>query len=132
VYQAKENVVPKNYKTILAVCSVYLLIQVGLPVRHYFIKDDVLWTDEGHKLSWRMMLRSRQGALKIYLKDKNTGERIEYDYTKDLTHKQARVMIANADLIWQYIQRIKKEKGADYAIYLNSKVSINGGRFHPF
>lgn len=132
VYNKKEIQTPTNYKTILAVCSIYLLFQVGLPLRHWFIEDDVLWTDEGHKLSWRMMLRSRQGALKIYLEDKNTGERIEYDYTKDLTHKQARVVIANADLIWQYIQRIKKEKGADYAIYLNSKVSINGGRFHPF
>lgn len=132
IYKKNEILFPKNYKSILLILGVYTCIQLGLPIRHYFIKDDVLWTDEGHKLSWRMMLRSRQGALKIYLEDKNTGERIEYDYTKDLTHKQARVMIANADLIWQYIQRIKKEKGADYAIYLNSKLSINGGRFHPF
>ena len=132
VYQAKEIVVPKNYKTILAVCSVYLLIQVGLPVRHWFIQDDVLWTDEGHKLSWRMMLRSRQGSLNIWVENKETGERERYNYSKVLTPKQARVMVANADLIWQMTQRIKKEKGPDYAIYVDSKVSINGGRFHRF
>ena len=132
VYTAKELLVPKNYKTILTVCSIYLIIQVGLPVRHWFIQDDVLWTDEGHKLSWRMMLRSRQGSLNIYVENKETGERERYNYTEVLTHKQARVMEANADLIWQMTQRIKDEKGPDYAIYVDSKVSINGGRFHTF
>ena len=79
-----------------------------------------------------MMLRSRQGSLNIYVENKETGERERYAYTKVLTHKQARVMVANADLIWQMSQRIKKEKGSDYAIYVDSKVSINGGRFHTF
>lgn len=132
VYQTKEICVPKKYKAFFAICSIYLLLQVGLPVRHWFIEDDVLWTDEGHKLSWRMMLRSRQGALKIWIENKETGERELYNYTDVLTHKQARVMVANADLIWQLSQRIKKEIGADYAIYVDSKVSINGGRFHTF
>lgn len=132
IYTAKEVILPNNYKTILAACSIYLIIQIGLPVRHWFIPDDVLWTDEGHKLSWRMMLRSRRGALKIYVEDKKTGERIPYDYTKDLTNKQARVMIANADLIWQYTQHMKKELSQEQAIYVESRVSINGGRYHPF
>src|SRR5690625_7768149 len=39
VYRAKEILVPKNYKTILTVCSIYLIIQVALPVRHWFIKE---------------------------------------------------------------------------------------------
>lgn len=132
VYKKNDVEIPTNYKTILTVCSIYLIIQIGLPVRHWFIEDDVLWTDEGHKLSWRMMLRSRRGALKIYLEDKDTGERITYDYTKDLTPKQTRVMVANADLIWQYTQRLKKELEPNQAIYVDSKVSINGGRFNPF
>lgn len=132
VYRAKEIIVPSNYKTILAVCSIYLIIQVGLPVRHWFIQDDVLWTDEGHKLSWRMMLRSRRGALKIYVENKETGERERYDYIKVLTPKQARVMVGDADLIWQLSQRIKKEVGPDHAIYVDSRVSINGGRYNQF
>src|SRR5690606_9254244 len=39
----------------------YLILQILLPIRHWFIKGDVLWTEEGHRLSWRMMLRSRSG-----------------------------------------------------------------------
>ncbi|WP_316930169.1 HTTM domain-containing protein [Leeuwenhoekiella sp. MAR_2009_132] len=37
-------------------------MQLELPLRHWIIKDDVLWTEEGHRLSWRMMLRSKGGG----------------------------------------------------------------------
>ncbi|RZJ64207.1 MAG: hypothetical protein EOO45_19025, partial [Flavobacterium sp.] len=39
----------------------YFIVQLLLPLRHHLIKGDVLWTEEGHRLSWRMMLRSRDG-----------------------------------------------------------------------
>lgn len=43
----------------------YLIIQIALPLRHHFIEGDVLWTEEGHRLSWRMMLRERNGYITI-------------------------------------------------------------------
>ena len=51
-----------------AVWGCYFLLQLILPLRHHIIKDDVLWTEEGHRLSWRMMLRSRGGVHPIYSK----------------------------------------------------------------
>ena len=47
----------------------YLVIQLILPIRHHFIEGDVLWTEEGHRLSWRMMLRERNGYITIQIKD---------------------------------------------------------------
>ncbi|MEO1012265.1 MAG: HTTM domain-containing protein, partial [Bacteroidota bacterium] len=42
------------YKTLLLVLGgTYFLIQLLLPLRHHIIKDEVLWTEEGHRLSWR-------------------------------------------------------------------------------
>jgi len=35
----------------------YFIIQLALPVRHHFMKGDVLWNVEGHMISCRMMLR---------------------------------------------------------------------------
>ena len=104
----------------------YLIIQIALPLRHHFIEGDVLWTEEGHRLSWRMMLRERNGYITIQIKDLKTGNVSIYDYRKNLTDKQAQNLATKPDFIWQYCQRIKEEyKGKPIAIYIDCKNSIN-------
>ena len=104
----------------------YLVIQLLLPLRHHFIEGDVLWTEEGHRLSWRMMLRERSGYIVIRIKDLKTGEELFYDYSKNLTDKQAQNLATKPDFIWQYCQRIKKEyQEKPIAIYIDCKNSIN-------
>lgn len=108
----------------------FFIIQLLLPIRHYFIKGDVLWTEEGHRLSWRMMLRQRQGYATFKVIDKKTQKEIPYDYLKRLTPKQQGFVASNPDGIWQMTQIIKKEfaaKGTDVSVYVNAKTAINGG-----
>lgn len=104
----------------------YLIIQLLLPLRHHFIEGDVLWTEEGHRLSWRMMLRERNGFIHIRIKDLKTGKLSVYDYRKNLTDKQIQNLATKPDFIWQYCQYIKKEfKGKEIAIFIDCKNSIN-------
>lgn len=104
----------------------YLIVQLLLPLRHHFIEGDVLWTEEGHRLSWRMMLRERGGYIIIRIKDLETSKETIYDYGKNLTNKQAQNLATKPDFIWQYCQRIKEEyKGKSIAIYIDCKNSIN-------
>lgn len=104
----------------------YLIVQLLLPLRHHFIEGDVLWTEEGHRLSWRMMLRERNGFITIQIKDLKTGNVSIYDYRKNLTDKQAQNLATKPDFIWQYCQRIKEEyKNKPMAIYIDCKNSIN-------
>ena len=104
----------------------YLIIQLLLPLRHHFIEGDVLWTEEGHRLSWRMMLRERNGFIHIRIKDLKTGEESLYDYRKNLTDKQIQNLATKPDFIWQYCQYITKEfKGKEIAIFIDCKNSIN-------
>ncbi|MFP9112346.1 HTTM domain-containing protein [Flavobacterium sp. RHBU_3] len=110
----------------------YLLLQLFLPLRHYFIKGDVLWTEEGHRLSWRMMLRSRTGHTNFEIKDKATGKELRYNLIDNLTPKQLQVMAAHPDMIWQMAQRIKKHfaaKGIEAAVYAHSETSVNQGEY---
>uniref|UniRef100_UPI00404A478D HTTM domain-containing protein n=1 Tax=Flavobacterium sp. TaxID=239 RepID=UPI00404A478D len=103
-----------------------LIIQSVLPLRHHFIKGDVLWTEEGHRLSWRMMLRERSGYIRINIKDNQTNTTEVYNYRKNLTNKQASRLAVNPDYIWQYCQRIKKEyKNKDISIYIDCSTSVN-------
>ena len=135
LYTGNEVIVPSYRKPLLVCFSIYFLIQLGLPLRHWFFKDDVLWTEEGHRLSWRMMLRSRNGNLMLWVEDKATGQRNNYNYRRLLSKKQRTRVQSKPDMIWQLVQRIKqieKENGRDVAIYATSRVKINGGFYHAF
>lgn len=106
----------------------YFLIQILLPIRHWFIKGDVLWTEEGHRLSWRMMLRSRSGYSNFKIIDKKTKQPIPYNINSKLTDKQFKMVADKPDAIWQLSQRIKKEfaaQGKDVSVFVNCHVSIN-------
>lgn len=113
----------------------YFIIQLILPIRHLLIPHDVLWTEEGHRLSWRMMLRSRHADTQFRIIDKETNTLLPYDYREKLTPKQQRFVASNPDGIWQMAQIIKKEfevKNQEVAIYVDSRLSINGSPYKLF
>jgi hypothetical protein len=108
--------------------TIYFILQLALPLRHYFIKGDVLWTEEGHRLSWRMMLRHRSGYTSFRIVDKKTGERLNYNYFENLTDKQVSFASTRPDGIWQTAQQIKEnfaKQHKDVSIYATSYVSVN-------
>lgn len=135
-YVLKQLQIPTNTKLIYVLGSTYFLVQLLLPLRHHLIKDDVLWTEEGHRLSWRMMLRSRGGTVTFQVVDKDTGNAEKIDLKEYLTNKQLRRIATYPDFIWQFAQRLKKEyaeKGKTISVYaLNSRVSINGKPYRAF
>lgn len=103
----------------------FFIIQLALPLRHHFIKGDVLFTEEGHRLAWRMMLRERVGELKIRIADKGSEFFHNYDYESELTSTQIKTLKHSPDLIWQYCQRIKNQNKSPISIYVQSTVSVN-------
>jgi len=134
-YKAGEIIVPKSKKLIIFSTTTFLLVMLLLPLRHWIIQDDVLWTEEGHRLSWRMMLRSRSGSTKFYVVDKATQERTRVKLDEYLSGKQQRSVQSKPDFIWQFAQKLEEiyaEKGQEIEVYVNSRVSINGRRYSRF
>ena len=128
-YDDAEIVVP-NYKPILvSLASVWFIIQIGLPLRHWIIQDNVLWTEEGHRLSWRMMLRSKSGRVSFTVVNNNTQKRDIIKKSDYLSRKQLRSVASKPDCMWQFAQRLKKEyavNGDDISVYVDAKVRVNG------
>lgn len=125
------NYTNKNQTYILLVI-IYFIIQLLLPIRHYFIKGDVFWTEEGHRLSWRMMLRQRNGSTYFTIIDKKTKEILTFNMHDLFTEKQIHRIDCYPDFIWQAAQYIKqdfKQKNKEIEIYANTKISVNA---HPF
>jgi hypothetical protein len=109
---------------------IYLLIQIALPLRHYWIEGDVLWTEEGHRHAWRMMLRSKSGRLVLRVKDTETGQQWSVRPSEHLTRKQARGVAVYPDMLYAYVQFLKhryaQEGHAHIEIYAAvSQVSVN-------
>ena len=135
-YTAFEMGRPEGKPILMVALCVYFSLQLLLPLRHYLIQDDVLWTEEGHRMSWRMMLRSRNGVGSFKVVDKNTKETIAVAPENYLTAGQERKVFSYPDFAWQFAHFLKREfkkDGKDVSVYLvNSKVSINGKPFEPF
>ena len=129
VYDKTEVIIP-DYKTLLlALGSIYFIIQIALPLRHHFIEDDVLWTEEGHRLSWRMMLRSKSSNASYKVIDKKTKKTQFINLNDYLTKKQIRLASTKPDVIWQFAQYLKqdfKSKGQDISVFVDCMVSVNG------
>lgn len=122
----------ENKSILLFFFAPYLILQLLLPLRHYIIKGDVLVTEEGHRLSWRMMLRSRGGYTTFKIIDKKTGKKLHFDTHRAFTHKQISSMETKPDMIWQtaqYIHKYFEKQGTDVAVYANTSVNINGGPY---
>ncbi|MRI63244.1 HTTM domain-containing protein [Ornithobacterium rhinotracheale] len=112
------------------------LLQIYLPLRHWLIPDDVLWTEEGHRMAWRMMLRTKSGEINFETHLPN-GKIVQENLYEFLRPHQINGVQTKPDFIWQYAQELKKRYQAqgieDVKIYAkNSCISVNGGPCHPF
>lgn len=114
----------------------FSVLMIGLPLRHHFIKDDVLWTEEGHRMSWRMMLRTKSGRGSFYVETPD-GKQKRVQLSKYLKPHQMHGIKTKPDVIWQFAQRLKKEYKAQgiepiKVFYKHSKARINDGKYFKF
>ena len=117
------------------VFAAYFGFQIYLPLRHHLYKGDVFWTEEGHRLAWRMMLRVKYGSLDFEVKHPETGENWRVDPLDFFTSKQVAAAASKPDMIWQMAKWMKKHYSKqgieDVEIYANTSVSLNGSTRHP-
>lgn len=116
-------------------CVLYLGFQLLFPLRHFFIPGDVNWTEEGHRFSWRMMLRTKRGDVYYLVKDPATDQTV-YVYPRTyLVWEQQKELPKHPDMIWQFAQFLKTEfeqQGiANPQVYAVSSLSLNGYPAHP-
>jgi len=119
-----------------SILTVFFLFQFALPLRHHFIPGDVNWREEGHRMSWRMMLRTKRGAINLEAVNPKTQERYSIKKEEYLSKDQIKELATKPDFLYQFVQRLKKEytkKGiTDIEIYCKvSRVRLNGNKAKP-
>ncbi|MEQ9466261.1 MAG: HTTM domain-containing protein [Ekhidna sp.] len=113
------------------VLIIYFSIHLLLPLRHFLYEGNASWTEEGHRLAWRMMLRVKTGYAKFYVVDKETNERERIKLQDWLSREQRSTIAGQPDMIWQFAQRLKDEyakEQKDVSVFVEAKISLNGGK----
>ncbi len=135
-----ENTAYWQYRPALMrpiVFGLVLLFSVNLllPLRHWGFNSDVTWSEEGHRYSWRMMLRTKQGSGNYRIVDKMTGEEEIIRPSDSLSRRQYRKLYTHPDMILQYahyLRGARAEAGKNVAIYANIRVRLNGRKLQRF
>ncbi|WP_238750240.1 HTTM domain-containing protein [Neolewinella maritima] len=112
-----------------------VLLHVFLPLRNYLFASDVNWSEEGHRYSWRMMLRSKQGKGDYRLVDRETGAVTLIEPADSLDRRQYYKMCTHPDMILQYAHHLRDQRasvGQDVAVYGDFTVRLNGRRYQQF
>lgn len=121
----------RSQKLVTTSFVLFFVIQIALPLRHHIIPGNVYWTEEGHKLSWRMMLRIKSADIRFRILDEN-DKSIFHNPLEHLSHHQYRTMSTHPDMIWQYCQYLKTIYGENIRIYVINNLSLNGRKRQPF
>ncbi len=120
-----------------AAFGTFFLVQMALPLRHHLFPGNVNWSEEGHRLSWRMMTRSKSGSLYLEARNPTTGERERVPSSLGLSPKQRSSVATKPDFLYQYVQRLKAHyrhtRGwpAVELYVTESQVYLNGRGPHP-
>ncbi len=114
---------------------IYIFFQLIIPMRSWFYPGNVFWTEEGYRMSWKMMMRTKSGSLYFKVKDPVSKKIWKAEPAKIFSPRQMMWLSTSPDIIWQYAQRLKKEfeeKGIpNVEVYAIGKVSLNRSEPKP-
>jgi vitamin K-dependent gamma-carboxylase len=123
---------PSRRRVVIAVGAAYFAVQIVVSMRHLLYPGNVNWTEEGHRMSWRMMLRTKWGRIHYVVRDPASGVSRRVEPADELSTEQAERLATRPDMIWQYARRLARQfadKGVENAeVYAFTEVSLNG---HP-
>lgn len=107
----KLPAVPKQ-RLLTAALLIYLAFQLLLPLRYLLYPGPVFWTEEGYRMSWKMMARIKTGRIFYKVYDPGSGQKWVINPADSFSPGHVKWMAIAPDIAWQYSQRIKKNFAA--------------------
>jgi hypothetical protein len=114
--------------------SLFFIIQLLLPLRYLLYQDELFWTEQGYRFSWRVMLMEKAGYAQFMVKDTG-GKTIIINNNEFLTPLQEKMMSTQPDMMLQYAHILKNyyiQQGfKSPQVYVDSYVALNGRMGKP-
>lgn len=126
IISRRNSNVPSHARFTVAALSVWFLLQVIIPLRHFAIPGNPNWTEEGHRFAWHMKLRTKDCDLQFYIADSDTSQKEALNPANYLRDWQYSDMEGRPQLIAQYA-KILSSIYDHKPIYADVECSLNGG-----
>jgi hypothetical protein len=121
---------PSTRPLVFAALTVMAAIQIIAPLRHWWYPGDVAWTEEGHRFSWRMKLRSKHGTLNYRVVDPASGRTVKVPPERFLTSYQTSRMATRPDMILQAAHWLARQGAVEInqppQVFADAFCSLNG------
>ena len=106
--------------------TIFLIIQIILPLRHLLYSGNSTWHEVGFRFSWKVMKVEKTGAIDFICYDpvKNIKWRVSPE--DHLTPLQRMQMSYQPDMILEFAAHLKQLHGDHIEIHADSWVSMNG------
>lgn len=107
----------------------FFTIQLLFPFRYLLYPDELFWTEEGYRFSWRVMLMEKAGYAQFTVRD-DRGKQEIINNNNFLTTLQEKMVSTQPDMLLQYAHILHdyyEQKGYNKPqIYVDSYVALNG------
>jgi len=120
---------PARQKMMMILLGAYFFVQMAVPMRFLLYPGKLLWTEEGYRFSWRVMLMEKSGTTFFYVKLPSSGRKFQVNNSDFLTPYQERMMETQPDMMLQYAHILKEyysNDGVAPEVTVESYVSLNG------
>lgn len=109
--------------------GVWIALMLAIPARALLIPGESVWTSEGYRFSWNVLLSEKGADLRFRVLELSTGK-VTLETAEELfTPLQWKVMSTEPELIRQAAHLIAArhaEVGQKVAVYADAYVSLNG------
>lgn len=116
--------------TVATLFAIFFTFQFLFPFRYLLYPDELFWTEEGYRYSWRVMLLEKGGYVQYKIVNPETKDWFYVDHSEFLTDYQEKQMRTQADFILQFAHFLEghfRSKGIkNPEVYVDSYVALNG------
>lgn len=109
--------------------ALYVLLQLLVPLRRLVYPGNVLWTEQGYRFAWHVMLMEKSGSAEFRVVDRAHGTVHVVDPRTVLTRSQTKAMATQPDMLLSFAHELaerERQRGRDVAVYADVFVALNG------
>ncbi|WP_394848091.1 HTTM domain-containing protein [Pendulispora brunnea] len=118
-----------------ALAGIYIAWNVLVPLRHWLYPGNVLWTEQGYRFAWNVMLMEKNGAVDATVVDPSSGRKWTVYPTDYLTRYQSKMMSTQPDMILEFSHVVADDfarRGHPRVeVHVEALVAMNGRPARP-
>ncbi len=114
----------------VVILAIFFIFQIIFPLRFLCYENNLFWSEEGYRYSWRVMLMEKAGTAIFYVKNPLTGKEGIVDNSEFLNSHQEKQMAMQPDMILQFAHFLGKYYTTDQkntpSVRVEAYITLNG------